>query len=445
MFPNVAEDQIPRLDAKLFKRSLQSAQSRVQAGGPVQAGPPPGTDPAQDPSNGTPGGVGFPSPSPAVCDISVWDVITRAAVLSGVMPIYDPSIVAKLPDGSTYPLGANNILLVPPQNIMETPQGGIKIPGGPTDGFARDLLVGQAGTTKIHSEVRFFVFGHNIKDYKTIRKYGRTEKVPRVRVIAHNPDAPAGKRTMTSIYPTTKRGTAVSARGSGGKTQAPGKGHKPIEEEVVRIFHDIRDQKALDAIAVALYASIGRREICVTIETNELSSYFNPTIGRRTPDILRLRPGTPCRVTVADAVDGGEGSGITNGLSDLYSRRANPAFIENSLFKGPNSNAMISAEGWSTLQAAMRKITAAYQSAKLTDWFYTRSVELHWAEDPGWSATIELMNYVEARNLPANLSPQDKAMNDATKAQVPGVAPDPTAQTIADRTDAIIRGKQGSA
>jgi hypothetical protein len=439
LFPNVAEDQVPRLDAKLFKKSLQSAQSRNQAGGLVQPGPPPGTDPGQDPGNGTPAGVGFPGMSPAVADISVWDVVWRACVLSGVMPVYDPSIVATLPDGSTYPLGANNILLIPPQNIMETPDGGVSIPGGPVDGFSRDILLGSAGTAKVHTQVRFFVWGHNIKRQKVTRKYGRTEKVPRVRCIAHNPDAAAGKRTLTSIYPSVKRGTAVSARGSG----KSGKGHAPIEEEVVRIFHDIRSQAALDAIAVATYASIGRREIHVTIETDNMASYFNAELGQRTLDVLRLRSGTPCRVTVADQVDGGSGSPVTNSLSDLFSKRGNPAFIEKAILRGPNSGAIVAADGWSGLQEACRRIETAYQSSRLTDWFYTKCVEIHGSSDAGFSASVELVNYVEARNLPANLSPQDHQRNNAMKAVIPGVAPDPTDQAIADRTDAAIRAKQG--
>lgn len=439
MFPNVAPADVPVLDAKLFKRSLQSAASRAQAGGQVQPGPAPGVDPAQDPSNGTPGGVGFPTPSPAVCDVSVWDIITRAAVLSGVIPIYDPSIVATLPDGSVYPLGANNILLVPPQNIMETPDGGVSIPGGPTDGFQRDLLVGALGTQKIRTQVRFFVWGHNIKHYRFARKYGRVEKAPRVRCIAHNPDAAAGKRTMESVYPTTKRGTAVSARGSGDS----GKGHAPIEEEVVRIFQDIRTQAALDAAAVALYHAIGRREVCVTIETNELSSYYDPSLGRRTPDILRLRPGTPCRVVVGTAISGETGGVIVNELSSYYSRRADPDFLSKALFDNPNSSAIVASEGKAALQAALKKIGAAFQSARLTDWFYTRSVEIHWNNEDGWAATIDLSNFVEARNLPANLSKQDKQMTDARKAVVPGGMIDPTDSIVQANLDAIVTRKVG--
>lgn len=418
MFPNVAPDQVPRLDAALFKRSLQSAQSRAQAGGPVQGGPPPGIDPSQDPSVGQPGGVGFPTPSPAVADVSVWDLVTRAAELAGVLPVYDPSIVARDLGGNVTMLGANNILLVPPQTIKETPQDGITIPGGPTDGFSRDLTVG--GTSTIHTQVRFLVWGNNIKSYKMTRKYGR-EKAPRVRVMCHNPDAPAGKRTMTSVFPTTVRGTSVSAIGSG-----TGKGHAPIEEEVVRVVREIRSQAQLDAIAVALYHAIGRREVSCTIETDELASYIDPTrpeTHNENPDLLRLRPGTPCRVLVARRVADPASEGFeVNGLSELMDRRSNPAFLRKALMDGTNLIAPGLARA--KLEDALNKLENAFQSSRLTDWFYCRNMSWHWSSSDGWSATIELANYVEARNSPANLSPADAARNNAIKAVKPVSKPD---------------------
>jgi hypothetical protein len=410
MFPNVAPDQIPRLDAALFKRSLQSAQSRAQAGGPVQGGPPPGMDPSQDPSVGQPGGVGFPTPAPAVADVSVWDVITRAAELAGVLPIYDPSIVARDLGGNVTMLGANNILLVPPQTIKETPQDGITIPGGPTDGFSRDLTVG--GTSSIHTQVRFLVWGSNIKSYKMTRKYGR-EKAPRVRVVCHNPDAPAGKRTMTSLFPVKLRGTSVSAIGSGN-----GVGHAPVEEEVVRVVREIRNQKQLDAIAVALYHAIGRREVTCTIETDELASYIDPTrpeTHNENPDLLRLRPGTPCRVLVARRVADPASEGFeVNGLSELMDRRSNPAFLRKALMGG--ENLIAPGQARAKLEEALSKLETAFQSSRLTDWFYCRNMSWRWSSSDGWSATIELANYVEARNSPANLGVEDATRNDAIKA-----------------------------
>lgn len=410
VFPNVAPDQVPRLDSALFKRSLQSAASRAQAGGQVQPGPAPAVDPSQDPSVGQPMGVGFPTPSPAVADVSVWDVVTRAAELSGLIPVYDPSIVARDLGGNVIMLGANNILLVPPQTIKETPQDGVTIPGGPIDGFARDLTIG--GTSTVHTQVRFLVWGSNIKSYKMTRKYGR-EKAPRVRVVAHNPDAPAGKRTLTSVFPKTLRGTSVSAVGSG-----QGAGHPPIQEEVVRVIREIRSQAQLDQIAVALYHAIGRREVTCTIETDELSSYIDPTrpeTHNENPDLLRLRPGTPCRVLVARRVADPASEGFeVNGLSELMDRRSNPAFLRKALMGGTNLIAPGTAK--KKLEEALARLEDAFQSSRLTDWFYCRTMGWRWSASDGWAATIELANYVEARSSPANLGTQDAATNNAIKA-----------------------------
>jgi len=432
MFPNVDPAKVPRLDAKMFKRSLQTAASRAQGGGQIQGAPPPGTDPAMDPSNGQPAGVGFPAASPAVADVSVWDVIVRAAELAGVIPIYDPSIVA-VENGQTIPLGANNILLVPPQNIKETPQDGITIPGGPIDGFSRELTLG--GTSTIRTQVRFMVWGQNIKSMHVTRKYGR-EKAPGVRVLCHNPDAAPGKRILQSVFPKTLRGTSVSAVGSVGQ----GKGHAPIEAEVVRIVREIRRQEDLDRIAVALYHSIGRRKDSVTIETNELSSYYDPNNPTsRNPDLLRLRPGTPCRVMVARAVQDPAGENfVVNGLSELMDRRANPAFLRKALLERPSSPAVIATEGRAQLEEALGRIEASFQSSRLTDWFYCRTVEIRWNSDDGFSCTIELANFVEARSLPANLGGDDKKLNDLMKAAVPAAPPDPRADAIAANLDDIL-------
>jgi hypothetical protein len=438
MFPNVAADKIPRLDAKLFKRSLQSASSRAQAGGQVQGAPPPGTDPSADPSNGQPAGVGFPTPSPVVADVSVWDIITRAAELAGTIPVYDPSIVAREPDGTVSPLGANNILLIPPQNIKETPQDGITIPGGPVDGFERSLTLG--GTSTIRTQVRFLVWGSNLREMKIARKYGR-EKAPRVRCICHNPDAPAGKRVLTSVFPTTLRGTSVSAVGSGSA-----KGHAPVEEEVVRVIREIRRQDELDRIAEALYHAIGRREVTCLIETNELASYVDPTrpeTQNENPDLLTLRPGTPCRVVVARRVqDPASPDFVVNGLSELMDRRANPAFLRQALSSNP---AVAGSPGARALiEKQLAKLEAAFQSSRLTDWFYTRNLTVRWNPNDGWSASIELSNYVEARNSPANLSKQDRQRNDTMKAIKPGATkPDARGAAIEANLDSLLTKSGG--
>lgn len=432
MFPNVDPAKVPRLDAAMFKRSLQSAASRSQGAGPVQPAP---ADPANDPSAGQPGGVGFASVAPSIAEVSVWDVITRAAELAGTIPVYDPSIVAREPDGAITPIGANNILLIPPQNIKETPQGGITIPGGPVDGFEREFTIG--GQT-VRSQVRFMVWGHNIAEMKMARKYGR-EVAPRVRCVCHNPDGPAGKRVLTSVYPKTLRGTAVSAVGS-----AAGKGHAPVQEEVVRVIREVRRQEDLDRIAVALYHAIGRREVTCVIETDEMSSYIDPTrpeTHNENPDLLSLRPGTPCRVMVARQVQDPDDPGlVVNGLSELMDRRSNPAFLRRALAGGIAA----AGAGGADLEAALAKIEAAFQSSRLTDWFYTRNMEIRWGQQDGWRATIELANYVEARSNPANLSADDQQRNDAGKAARPRQKPSGRAAAIQANLARSIDKKGGS-
>lgn len=446
IWPNFNPLETPVLNAKMFKRSLQSAQSRAQAGGQVQGAPPtpPGTDPAMDQSNGTPAGVGFPAVAPQTADVSVWDVITRAAELSGLIPVYDPSVIAQDVTGQIIALGANNILLVPPQNIKETPQGGVKLAGGSIDGFGRDFTMG--GTVTVHSDVRFMVWGDNIKKYRMARKYSR-EKAPRIHAIAHNPDAAPGKRTLHAYFPDKVRGTSVSAVGSG-QGQA-GKGHQPIEEEVVRLFNDIRDIDTLKQAAVALFHSIGRREMTVNIDTADLASYTDPTRPeQRSPDLLRLRPGTPVRILTARQVQDPSVDGtVVNGLSELMDRRSNPAFLRHAILDGPNGPALVASEGRQKLEAALSQIEQSLQSGRLTDWFYTRTVELRFSKDDGFNASIELANYVEARNDPRKLSPDDKAANDATKASLPDAsstaAEDARADAITSNIEDEINKNQG--
>ena len=438
-FPNVDPAKAPQIDPKSLKRALQTAASRNDAGGAVQPGPPPGIDPAADPGNGTPAGIGFPTPAPQA-DVSVWDLVTRAAQLCGMMAVYDPSLVAQEPDGTISPIGANNILLVPPQNLKETPQGGLTVPGGPIDGFERQITVG--GSRLVSTQVRFLVWGRNIGSLKQVRKYGRALRPPRVRVRCHNPDGGAGSRVLEAVFPKTARATAVSAVGSG--DPGAGRGHVPVEEEVVRIVREVRRQEDLERIAVALYHTVGRHELAVSIETDELSSYIDPTrpeTHNENPDLLRLRPGVLARVMVADGANGVADPSqdlVVNGLSDLLARRSNPAFLRKALLEGPNAAAFAAAGQGQRLRDALAKIEDAYASAKLTDWFYVRDVEIRFTAEDGFAFTINLAGFQEARNLPANLSPADAAANDALKAQVSQKAPDARAAAVQARTDALL-------
>lgn len=417
IFPNFDPAQEPILSASLFLRTIQTAQSRSQAGGQVQAAPPQGAEPpAVDPSVGTPVMPATPG------EMSVWDLFVRAAELCGLLPVYDPSILMQDSTG-TLVRGADNILLIPPQNLKETPSGGVTIPGGPIDGFERTFTIGGAGAP-IRSQVRFMVWGHNIAKMKLSRKFGRI-KAPMVRVVCHDPDQAAGHRVLVAQFPKTPRGTSVSASGSGrGQTKA--KGHNPALEVITHTVVGIRSQEQLEQVAVAIYHSISRHEVSCEIETDEMSSYIDPTrqeSHNENPDLLTLRSGTPCRVTVARKVqDPAIGNVATDALSTLMDNRFNPAFLRKTLLAG-SAAASLSSVGKKKLEDALAKIESSYQGARLTDWFYARVLNHKFSVTDGYSLGMELANFIEARNLPSNLSSGDSQMNDKRKKSKPGQSP----------------------
>lgn len=438
IFPNFDPAQEPILSAGLFLRSLQSAESRAAAGGgSVQAAPQPvpGADPAAQVGEGTP-----LMPAATTGEMSPWDVIVRACELCGLLPTYDPSLIIQ-DDAGKMIRSSDVILLIPPQTVKETPQGGLTIPGGPTDGFQRDITIGGAGAP-LRTQVRFLVWGHNLKRMKLSRKLGKV-KAPAVLVQSYDPDGGPGGRVLSAQFPKTPRGTRASAAGTGqGGTKT---GHPPTTEIVTRVVRGVRDQRALEQIAVAIYHALSRQEVSVEIDTDEMSSYIDPTqpeSHNENPDLLRLRPGTPCRVVVARRVDDPvNGDLAVDSLSNLFDRRFNADFLRRALLGG-STGAALSARGKQNVEETLAKIEQAYQRSRLTDWFFCRCVSHSWSVDDGYSLSTELANFVEARNLPSNLSAADSKANDLRKRKVAsriGADPNQAAlQAIADQARADV-------
>jgi hypothetical protein len=403
IYPNFDPAREPVLSASVFLRSLQTAQSRAQAGGQVQASPP-------GPSGDAQAGVGTPMvPAATPGEFSAWDVVVRAAELCGFIPTYDPSIVAVDPVSGELIRGADNILLIPPQTLKETPQEGVTIPGGPVDGFSRQMVPGGL-FPPLRTQVRFMVWGSNIKALKWSRKFGRI-KAPAVRVVSYDPDGAAGKRVISAQYPKTPRGTLASPSGTGrGGLRT---GHQPTTEVVTKVIRGVRSQKLLNQIAVAFYHAISRHEMTCMIDTDEMASYIDPTMPdthNENPDLLKLRSGTPIRVTVMRR----KGDQALDSLSNLFEQRFNPAFLRKSLLQGSGATSFVST-GRQTLDQALAKIEASFAKAKLTDWFYVKTIVKNWSVDDGFSLQMEVANFVEARNLPANLSAGDAKANDELK------------------------------
>ena len=195
MFPNVARVGRCRSSTPSCSRRVCRAPSRARRrAGWCSRAPPAGTDPGAGPGNGTPAGVGFPARGAAR--------VRRERVghrhLAGLRSVGSDAGLRPVDRGDAarrqhvparreqHPAGAAA------EHHGDAP-GRDHHPRGPVDGFAGDILVGAAGSTKVLTQVRFFVWGHNIKSYKAKRKYGRVEKAPRVRCIAYNNDA-AGRQ-----------------------------------------------------------------------------------------------------------------------------------------------------------------------------------------------------------------------------------------------------------
>lgn len=399
----------PLLDRKALMRSLQTAKSRTEAnaGDPVQADPVEGGTPPEQTTGAAPASENRMPPKSPGQEMSLWDLITQACTLAGCIPTYDPSLAPR--PGVKDP--GDFILLRPPQTIYGDVSGGHKIKGGAVDGFSR---VFRLPGGQITSEIRFLVWGHNIKGFKTSRKLGRI-KVPGVEVISYNSDGPPDGRRMSVLYPPDARTTRIGPKGEGQLTEI-----KTIQ------VNGIRDKAQLMQAAVGLYHSLSRQELSVNIETNDMSSYIDPGTDlshNDEMDMLRLRPGSPCRVVVAREVkDPAAGQTLViSPLSEVFEKRGAQlleTFIRQQERFRPSSF-KLPGENTSSVFQMVERISKALASGKITDVFYCRAINHKFSSEDGWSATMELVNFLEARNLPANLSPDTKAINEKRMVKTP--------------------------
>lgn len=413
----------PTLDRKGLARTLQSAKSQNKAAGATDGQDPPvaadTTDPSVPPGEvvGT-GDVRMPPANPGQ-EMSVWDLITQACQIAGCLPTYDPSfkvtedgrpagaadeILAGL-DNKKILSSADFIILRPPQTIYEDVTSGLTIPGGALDGFNRTFS--NSDGSDLRSNIRFLVWGHNIKEFKTGRKLGRI-KAPIIEVRTFNKDAAPGKRTISVRYPNTKIATRLGAKGEG-----------PTEEvKTINIQTPVRDVKMLEQIAAGLYHSISRQELSCQIETDDLSSYVDPTRPldhNENADVLKLRAGAAVRVTVAREVRDPALGVILSPLSEIFEKRtvelAKLIREQNGRFRASHD----SNDGNLMAEEMANRIAAAITSAKLTDLFYVRTITHKFTASDGWSANMEVVNFIESRSLPRVLSGQDREIDEKTR------------------------------
>jgi hypothetical protein len=464
----------PKLGRKDLLRSLQSAKSRNQSNGAQPGQPPPvqeespaaEVDPDGTGDSAQNGQASMPPKSVTPDGMSIWDLITQACELCGCMPIYQPALSAVTTDKDPPLTGSKNggknpadVVTFGPKNdisnylLLTTPQGfldditddHIRVKGGSRDRFHRDFKDGDKPAWT--SDVRFMVWGHNIKSMKLSRKMGRTRPTA-VEVRAYNPDASAALRVMKARFPSTKADIHAAGQGVGkakGKTRKQtGKGKGKVDIVRTFVLQGVRNVQQLEDAAVSIYHQLTRAELSIELETDDLSSYMDPTASleqqslvvdeNSDPDIMRLCAGTPVRVTVASQKDDNL---IISTLSDFYGSGVNNVekLIRQQQAKwgtwlGPEATS-------AQVTTMIQKVQRAYNAAKIPDIFYVRSIKTKCSgeEGQGFSATMELVNYMPD-NDPAGMSIEDRDMNDRRKIKKRGKKA-VKADTTAKRSEAL--------
>lgn len=447
-------NQEPILSRRSLLRSMQTAASRNQAAG---QSPTSDVSAQQDPAAEAPdpqgqgdaakgGSTTMPPRAVSEDGMSIWDLITQACELCGVIPMYKPSLppfqhattagslmaIAAVggPNLSNVVPGgaqlsstvdpANCLLVTPPEAFLDDISRATKIVGGARDGFSRELS-DESGT--FQTDVRFMVWGHNLSKMKLARHMGKVRPTA-VEVRAYNPDASNTLRVMSARFPLHN----PKKKGKGGGKSASKmteKGGGKIDVVRTFVMKGIRDQGALERAAVSIYHQLTRAELTMELETDELASYIDPVASQQAgslvenhndnPDILRLCAGTPVHVTVARKST--EGADFTiSSLSEFYDLKANN--IVEILTKQNDRWGAFRTDGSTDqgkIEETARKIQSAYRSAKLPSVYYCRGIRLQFkADDTFFHATMELANYMPS-NDPANLDETSRAMNDVRK------------------------------
>ncbi len=431
-------DAEPILTNKMLLRTLQTASSRNQnttadsSGNHITADNPDDQTAPGDRLGLNPGTANVPPSKGSTEEMSVWELIYQACRLAGCIPRYDPSLP---PVDGINP--GDYILLCPPQTIFQDVTGDITIKAGAVDGFSRSLYSGGVGDgpiVKNQSDIRFMVWGHNIKNFETNRHLGR-QKILAVNVISYNSEAGPGGRNISVTFPPQYAQTyskdqykAINnaSKGLNKKTRASKVGSsgdtKSNEIQTINVY-GIRDKTQLEQIAVGLYHQMRRQELSVTLETHDLSSYIDPTSGleyNKNPDLLKLRPGSPCKVTVARTLKTMDTALALTPLSEVFELRAEEL---TKLFKSQHERYnprtfLAQSDNVAGIDQMVSKIMTAWNTSKLTDVFYCRGINHKFNSSDGWTGTIDLVNYLDVVADPVKLSVDAAKQNDKAKVKV---------------------------
>ncbi len=353
--------------------------------------------------------------------LNLWDLITRYCNLAAAVPTF----TVKRENGGPY----KACLYIQPQwglyDYFSTNSEG---PGSP---FKPPRNTGVGASAGDPDNVRHLQYGWNIEELNLERKYqGITARA--VEAVSYNPSASSAEdRMISAISGLPSQSYAAQAGVSPPIAEAsrvpvsPGVVPSGLtsQDEVLRI--EVRGVTSIDdlqKIADGLFEEIMRGETTGTVRTRSLASFGG---NNEDPDLLRIRPRDPLRLSMNNRPMPAHVAGFENGTSGTPAPQTDAAALAAQLAESFGND---------TNLANAIAYSATNQVAELQNLFRVNSVSFDWDVNAGIGLTIDFHNYVVARNsrLPGATSGATSGAAVAAPAAAPA-APSATTATAVKR------------
>lgn len=338
---------------------------------------------------------------------SYWDVITDLCVSHGLRPMMD----------------LDRLVLVEPRQLYKELPEEILSPGQLTFPTRYREQLGDA------FPIRRMVYGVNVAALRFNRKLGKI-KAPIVEVSSSNPDAvKASERLLVARHPPEKYRQLTQASKTQAKTanSVDATGTKPQAKVHIVQLHGIVDQTQLELVAKQIYEGMGRQELGVVIETDDVASFsdhprFDPN---EDPDLLAIRAGDPIRILVAPAQSERSQLYTLSDLQAMVSRARTAA--RGGAPEAPRAGiAYLVQQGWSKEDAA--QFVKVLASANLPQEFRVFGASIAFDAEQGFNVQLDCRDYVRVR-----ADPSDPTQTRSLKGEVPGAKVTLGAPTIGRR------------
>ncbi len=319
--------------------------------------------------------------------LNLWDLITRYCNLAAAVPTFT---IRRSAEGQPY----KACLMIEPQwglyDYFSTNAETV----GPDSPFQTNRTAGVTENGKF-SKVRHLQYGWNIEELTLERKYqGITARA--VEAVSYNPSARTPAERMISAISGLKDQSYGAQAGATAPLAAaslvpvkPGVVPTGLaaQDEVLRIeVKGVTNIDDLQNIANGLFEEIMRGETTGTVRTRSLASFGG---NNEDPDLLRMRPRDPLRLSMNHRPMPAHVDGFENGKSGTPIPDTDAALLATQLSRR---------FGGDTNLANAIAYSATNQVAELQNVFRVNSVSFDWDVNSGIGLTVDFHNYVMARN-----------------------------------------------